>query len=212
MSSSDLYGEVNVNLSSSLNTSVGINKYISNIYIYETTGIIPTYENKIVPIWEYLSIEMQEEMNAMLKRYSAKKNSQLGVVSTQFEYFPSEKVITDSGRFNQDKNCIIIDDVYRAYYTKVSIKIIFEARQIDKGNSFVFLYSGNEDGPQGDQLNIANDLGLAKGQPYKICAINEDVLIDDLDEAIWILYGATGLGDDDWQKKNVKVYLEFRND
>lgn len=202
--------QVNSFLNSSLKSFLGSSNYTSSVYTYESNGFIPSSSNRLVPIWEYFNFDIRSIMEKMYIYYSLKMNSERNVVSIVEGVFPGEKTITDDGRDKQDKNQVMFDPLYNKYYKEINIKVTLDARQIDKGNSYVLIYFGNS--KEVLQLNTSpKELGLEKGKNFKNVYESINVPINIEYNSVWILYGATGSGNDDWKKKNVKVYLEFRN-
>lgn len=198
--------KLNTSLVKYLNTS----EFKYNSYYQNITGLISCNDNYLVPIWQYFDTNIQNKMERELEYYTAKSCSNIGISSYENFKFDDEKRITDSGVLNQDKNRCRLYYNYTSQYKNINVKITLEVKQIDKGYSYIYLYNGNEARPD-KCLASSPDLGLKKNGDYTSVSYNTTITTSSIDHDLWILYGASGKGSDDWKKRNVTIFLEYYN-
>ncbi len=136
--------------------------------------------------------------------------------------------ITDSGRASQKMDVVFLSDyfdvkaAYSAGYTKLQVTIDFEAKEVDDGYQYVFLYSdtkckGNSFfdkvvdefyDPQDPSLLYEYRFehgGTGKNTEWGAHSFSASLRMDRLKDDLYIRYGASGQGNDSWQNRNIVV-------
>lgn len=141
--------------------------------------------------------------------------------------------ITDSGRERQKADAVYLCDYYdleglkSAGYTKLKINLSLDVREINDGYQYFFFYSDSRCtannlyvGAAGlIGIDVSNDPSLLFGQQFEHGSGVKDtewythsfeviLNLGDLNDVLYIRYGASGYFADDWQNKNVTVSLE----
>lgn len=148
--------------------------------------------------------------------------------------------ITDSGRKNQQMDKVLLSNYYNVVqlykngYTKIHVTFSFDVKEIDDGYQYVFLYSDANCRGNGLLDKIGDALGGFLGSSdsddpsllyvykfehgagkkdtsWKTHTFTTTLSTGSLKDDLYIRYGASGKNDDDWQNKNVTVYVELSN-
>ena len=139
--------------------------------------------------------------------------------------------ITDSGRASQKMDIVFLsnyfdaEEAYNAGYTKLHVTLTLEAREIDDGYQYVFLYADKNCksntffdkiidefyDPEDPSLlyeyrfeHDANGKDTNWGTHTFTATLKMNRLIDDL----YIRYGASGSYADDWQNRNIVITFQ----
>lgn len=136
--------------------------------------------------------------------------------------------ITDSGRASQKMDKVLLSNYFdvsvanRAGYTKLDITVEFEAKEIDDGYQYVFLYSDSECKGNNFFDKVVDEFydpedpsllyeyrfehgGTGKDTSWKSHSFSTTIKMSRLKDDLFIRYGASGNYDDDWQNRNIVV-------
>lgn len=134
--------------------------------------------------------------------------------------------ITDSGRFKQHYDIIKFSDIDDAIdlnklmeegYHTVSIHIELDVREIYNGRQYIFLFSSpsNSNKYLIDTLSFTHSEGKGKSKDWWAHTFSElkfenIPIVEFTDNRFVIRYGASGDWSDDWENKNLKIKLVFK--
>ncbi len=137
--------------------------------------------------------------------------------------------VTDSGRAYQKMDTLLISNyfsvtsAYNSGYTKLNVTISLEAKEIDSGYQYVFLYADKNCKSNTffdkvlDEFYDPADPSLlyeyrfehgGTGKANTSWAVHEfstTIMMNRLKDDLYIRYGASGKNDDDWQNRNIKA-------
>ncbi len=143
-----------------------------------------------------------------------------------------EATITDSGRKNQKLDCIPTSedfnfiDLQRAGYSSVKVTVRLEGKEVDNGYQYIFLYSNKSCASGGDSFDsLVNKYIFGKDpkdpsllyvekreltpgnlqEYYSSLSFTVTIPLDQLQEDIYIRYGASGKYNDDWVNRSVSA-------
>ena len=131
----------------------------------------------------------------------------------------SEQTINDSGRMGNphdrvDFNILYngqydLDDLKDQGYVTIAIEITMEAREVDDGYQYIFIYDDTESNTwlAGGRFEIGPDEKQTSYSEFIFYVELE--LLNIVDNDFVIRYGASGNFDDDWKNKNVSVQIGF---
>ena len=140
---------------------------------------------------------------------------------TTYDYIRNaEYIITDSGRFNQPLDRITTSDYNNApldmkhLYMYVNIILQIDIKEISDGYQYFALYNGVENTSTLLAEQQFEHYPGDENTNYKTYTIAFDSipLNKFYSNDIVIRYGASGVDNDDWANKNLKVSLEYIND
>ena len=128
-----------------------------------------------------------------------------------------EKTITDNGRMTNHYDYISlitlsrynITNLKNQGYKTIKITVSLDAREIDDGYQYIFLYNGLE---TSNTAVLIQEIKFEHGSGYKDKNFKnytftfDKIYLSSLPSSfIYIRYGASGAGADDWVNKNIKV-------
>jgi hypothetical protein len=133
------------------------------------------------------------------------------------------KKITDSGRFNQHFDAVNFNDVFgnnlntlkQLGYQTVSFYIRLNVREVsNNGGQYIFLFKS----PVKSNNYLVSSLGFEHGSAkdtnwwvhYEQVLKFENISLDPFINEFIIRYGASGSGNDDWENKDLKIKLVFK--
>ncbi len=145
-----------------------------------------------------------------------------------------EATITDSGRKRQHLDVVNLPADYDyqgllyAGYKTLEIKVSLDIREKDDGYQYVFLYRSENCVDTGSAINIISGalFGKDDSDPELLCgymfehgagskntswsthSFSSSISLKDLEEKLYIRYGASGTFDDTWYNKNVTITVE----
>jgi hypothetical protein len=133
------------------------------------------------------------------------------------------KRITDSGRFNQPFDAVNFSDVFgynvttlkQQGYQTVSFYIRLNVREVsNNGGQYIFLFRSPVQSNNYLVSGLAFEHGSAKDTTwwvhYEQVLKFENISLDRFLNEFIIRYGASGDGNDDWENKDLKIQLVFR--
>lgn len=94
---------------------------------------------------------------------------------------------------------------------KIYIKVSFDAREVNDGYQYVFLYAKEKESRNTlfGTKQFEHTAGK-KNTSYKHYTFEFQLFVSQLfNEKIYIRYGASGSLDDDWKNKNLKVEIKL---
>lgn len=195
-------------------------------------GLIPLYE--LIPSYIVGSDDELDEFKVdMFKAMDAYiENNSLKIEVTEDALYPdtisSEEIslrsdsvytITDAGRFvnaNKDKYDTIelsnfvgtsLDKINKNY-NSCTIDVKFKAKDVDDGYRYLFIY----DGISSNSLCLGETIKFETTSNYKQYTKSFTIDLSNgyaLPDNLYILYGASGVGDDDWKIGDVYCKLTF---
>lgn len=136
--------------------------------------------------------------------------------------------ITDSGRASQKMDKVLLSNyfdvkaAYQAGYTKLNVTLTFEAREIDDGYQYVFLYADSNCKGNSILDKIVDEIydpedpsllyeyrfehgGTQKDTKWGEHSFSTTIKTSRLKDDLYIRYGASGKYNDDWQNRNIAI-------
>lgn len=150
-----------------------------------------------------------------------------------FEVRSETVTITDSGRIYQKMDIVRLSDYYHvkglnfAGYTKLKVTFTFDVREVNDGYQYVFFYYNSK--CKGNDLidKVVDATGVydrddpswlytykfehgagKKNTSWSTHTFSTVIDMGMLKDELYVRYGASGSGEDDWQNKNVWVDVE----
>ena len=131
----------------------------------------------------------------------------------------AEKKITDNGRWTNHIDEISITklaemditSLKNKGYKKLKLRIIIDIKEREDGYQYIMIYDGKDKNTskQLDGVTIEHG-GTGRNKNYKTYSYSFILDLDNIpSNYIYILYGASGFGNDDWYNRNVKVEATF---
>ncbi len=159
---------------------------------------------------------------SVILKYSLKRTMNFTEIKTSSDYIytrDAEYSIDDLGRFKQPLGRITTSDFefapldMKESYMYVTITLKIDIKEIADGYQIFYLYNGVEGY---NRLLAEKQIEHYPGvlnTTYKTYTITFDSIPLDLFESndIVIKYGASGIDEDDWKNRNVKVSIEYLN-
>jgi|GEM_PF-3541704 MAC/Perforin domain. len=201
----------------------------------ENAALIGYSDGGLLPLWEVLPSQYAQLKSLMRNYFNAYAKAYNDSIQTNFEYngknytldeYTDEitlrtdpVTINDSGRFNNHYDIINLKDLLGVYKTtleeeeikKIYIKVSFDAREVNDGYQYVFLYAKEKE--SGNTLFGTKQFEHTAGKKntsYKHYTFEFQLFVSQLfNEKIYIRYGASGSLDDDWKNKNLKVEIKL---
>ena len=191
---------------------------------YGTNGLVPiwdvlptSYSSLKTTMKNYFNTYYDENIDSSKSNfiYSGQKFTG-GVEATNEKVFSTIPItITDAGRMKNKYVEIDLKELLGVYpstminegFTEIKIKLTFEFREIDDGYRHLFIFPTN--GTENVNAYIADydfytENAVLKNWTKHIAEMTFS--IDKLNnEKIYLRFGASGSGDDDWQIRNIKT-------
>lgn len=226
------------NTSITINTNGGYleNSDTEGLSIKEIIETIPTKEGYIFGGW-YSDKELTQLVTLDGENLRQIKNVNAKWITAdkkEYDVRSYSATITDSGRKYQQYDIIRLAEDFDyqgllyAGYTEFKVTFSFEISEQHDGYQYVFLYK-NQDCVDTASLDyfISNTLyGQTPSDPTLLCSYRFEhspgiadsnwmpysftayIDIEDLEDELYIRYGASGKYDDNWLNRNVIVYVE----
>lgn len=174
---------------------------------------VPYFSEHIFCGWYYKNTQLTDDKGRGFTVWKIDENGELWA-----KYAPSswtlndsrQCLITDSGRFNQHYDYLIMDetDISRLLsvgYTKLHVELTFTAWEKDDGVQYAFIYDDTS-----SNATLLSEFWFSHGGDKKNTTPKEYTFTADITlhkdlEILCFRYGASGKFDDDWYNKNLKV-------
>jgi hypothetical protein len=207
------------------NMSSDYAKWINSV---SSSPIIVEYGNNgLVPFWEIIpnrfpkvKAEMQNKFEIYAKSYDA------GYVGNSSRVYETKLVrdttykINDTGRFKHNKYDVVKYNNWGSGLTKnwlennglthVIINIKLDVYEKDDGVEYIYIYDNKDNKSNTPIAEISFEHGgSTKLSDWRTHTFEFDIPISLLEEGFTIRYGAKGVGNDDWDNKNLHVTLIF---
>lgn len=161
--------------------------------------------------------KMEDAFNNYLSDYNKKLSYNMSITTNKQLIRATEYKITDAGRFKHDKKDNIYisscgysyDQLIKLGVKNVALLVKFDAKEIDHGVQYVFLYDGPEKSSKLLGYHEFEHGGSSKKTSYSSHEFIFNISLTDLTSSYTIRYGASGFGSDDWKNKNLYVSYSF---
>ena len=196
--------------------------------VSDEPALIGAVSDGLVPLWELLPPEYNtetniEKMKNWFRSYCPSQPSDVFehepsefLISDVDHFRPDKFTITDSGRWEQMYDEIKLTDIlpydpkllYDLGYTYMQINISFDAKKIDNGTCYVFLYNSVKN--ESDDYLIASQQFTLQGSGEERKFFSFDVNTESFtDGMLYILYGASGNWEDKWENWDLRIYIRY---
>lgn len=159
-------------------------------------------------------------------RYVVRTNTEIVVSWTSndlhgsFTVRTKQVTITDNGRWTNHKDAVdltrftgglSISELKSRGYKKLKFKISLDISEEKDGYQYVMIYDSDNESIATEIVGVTIEHGPGKeDNNFKTYSYDFVININDIkSDYIYILYGASGFGNDDWNNKNVKVEGTF---
>ncbi len=176
--------------------------------------------------------DLTKEQKSKARAYAKWTN----IAAYTYHVRSNEVTVTDSGRENQSLDSIYLEnefnmtDLYSAGYVKLRVTVTMEMTEVDNGYQHVFLYRTSSLPDKGLSLDgildeyvfgeaEETDPNLLHSHQYEFGGgdLNSEwgnmtytttISTNQLNQDLYVRYGASGKDGDTWKNKNVQVTIE----
>ncbi len=212
--------------------------YIENAEFDDLIATVPTRDGYVFAGW-YGDAAYTDYINPGAITETQKENGRAFAKwitvpeSTSYNVRSDAATITDSGRANQKMDIVSISEQYnvndliRAGYTSLNVKVKLTVCEVDDGYQYVFLYKNEQciKPATSSLIGIVDKyiLGEDEDDPslvytykfehdpsmsnhtWETYEFETTVSLSSLEKELYLRYGASGNGDDTWQNKDILV-------
>ncbi len=195
-----------------------------NEIVEDNTALITYSENGLLPLWDILPEEYGDLYDEMRREYNdyvvAEQNKVSKILYNNDLTYSSEVVeegiltITDSGRFNQSRTCVDLQDEYcldlnflkKMGYQNVKLVFTCKIKEVWDGYQWFFIYL---DSSETSELLASYSTSIGDGEKISTWTNVSFELNIDIDKLLSnefvIRYGASGDYEDTWKLKELEM-------
>ena len=158
-----------------------------------------------------------ESLKIKYQERSINKYSENLDLYSKYEIF-KEKIIelkytiTDSGRFNQKYDTLDLKEIIgysikelkEMDYKKIQSRLILSMNEIDKGYQYVFLYDGES---KYSNMIVESNQICVSNKEYNSIEVIFNINLEEIPDTLYIRFGASGNGSDDWVTNYRQYYI-----